>query len=899
MDQRQHSAKKANRFFVYPIFLRKQRFAGWASLFCPRGTYRRCKRWAKKSAHPTIIALFALALSGNIYAGDATRHYKIPAQSLNNALMRFAADSNLELVFTADKVRGLTANRLDGTMTAAQALTRLLQGSGMTYRFINAKSVTLEQQPSNFRKTGNVGEKPQPQSNSGETGSETTLEKVTVEADSAYDPEYYADPYNQDYVIPNATAGTKTDTPIMETPLNVQVISKQVLKEQQVIRLDQALKNVSGVTQVSAGNFNNDQQTIFLRGFDAQTYFRNGFRLTQGSANREMANVESVEVLKGPAAILYGLVEPGGMVNVVTKQPLATPYYGFTQQFGSFDTYRSTIDATGPISKNKDLLYRVNMSYENSGSFKEFVGKEDVFFAPVLKWNISPKTQATFELEYNRAHLGLDNGNFIPVLNGKLLNTPRGRNYAEYSGAAREEVFGGFNWSHQFNDDWVIKHRFSANQKSFDSPFLSSTLAAGPLNDFGVVIVGNNVGRTGQSSIAQNNTYSTNLDLTGRFETWGFKHTLLVGGDYYRLSNKEIGGDSTPFDNPSLINIFNPQHPGTPFPLGTPGSGSRTTENIDQYGLYIQDQIKLPYDVHVMGGIRYQYIHQNQLITSPDGTPQDSTIQSQDAVTPRVGILWQPKSWFTLYANYAENFGANTGKTFVRPSVGKIIDPTSATQYEGGIKTEFLDGRLRATLAYYDLTKTNIAVSDPIQSHNCGSGAGNCSVAIGEARSRGPELDITGEILPGWNVIATWSNIDVRVTKASPDPNNSFVSSGLGGANLGDRFANVPRNKGTLWTTYEVQQGTYEGLKFGGGVNLTDRTYTGNPNYSNPGYVTVDLLAGYSRKIGDATVSAQLNVNNLLDKRYATFQSVTPEINSAFVAFGSPRTFMGQISVQY
>ncbi len=845
----------------------------------------------------TCVILFTHAAAAE---DSGKQQYHIPAQPLQSAISQLSEQADLQISYPAELTKGIATPGLSGHYTAKEALNKLLAGSGLTPRVTSTNAITIEK-THNARgqpETGNVKPaavtNPTPSPDDG-----VMLEKVTVEADSAYDPEYYADPYNKDYVIPNATAGTKTDTPIMETPLNVQVISKQVLKEQQVTRLDQAFKNVSGVTQVSAGNFNDDKQTIFLRGFDAQTYFRNGFRLTQGSANREMANVESVEVLKGPAAILYGLVEPGGMVNVVTKQPLATPYYGFTQQFGSFDTYRSTIDATGPISKNKDLLYRVNMSYENSGSFKEFVGKEDVFFAPVLKWNISPKTQATFELEYNRAHLGLDNGNFVPVLNGKLLNTPRGRNYAEYSGAAREEVFGGFNWSHQFNDDWVIKHRFSANQKSFDSPFLSSTLAAGPLNFLGVVIVdGNNVGRIGQSSIAQNNTYSTNLDLTGRFETWGFKHTLLVGGDYYRLSNKEIGGDSTPFDNPSLINIFNPQHPGTPFPPGTPGSGSRTTENIDQYGLYIQDQIKLPYDVHVMGGIRYQYIHQNQLITSPDGTPQDSTIQSQDAVTPRVGILWQPKSWFSLYANYAENFGTNTGKTFVRPGVGKIIDPTSATQYEGGIKTEFLDGRLRATLAYYDLTKTNIAVGDPIQSHNCGGGAGNCSVAIGEARSRGPELDITGEILPGWNVIATWSNIDVRVTKASPsDP--AVTTGSLGGANQGDRLANVPRNIGSLWTTYEVQQGTYNGLKFGGGVNLTDRTYTGNPNYPNPGYVTVDLLAGYSRKIGDTTISAQLNVNNLLDKRYATYQSVTPEVNRAFVAFGTPRTFMGQISVQY
>ena len=839
---------------------------------------------------PIVLMVLVLAQPLALRAeGNATSNKPMPfhiaPQPLDNVLDQFIAATDWQVGYPAALAQGKTSSGINGNYTPRQALTKLLTGTGLSYRVSGNNTVILEKAAANPLV-------PVANPKVTEPASETTLEKVTVEADSAYDPEYYADPYNKDYVIPNATAGTKTDTPIMETPLNVQVISKQVLKDRQVIKLDQALKNVSGVTQISAGNFNDDRQSLFLRGFDSQTFFRNGFRLTQGSASREMSNIESVEVLKGSAAILYGLVEPGGMVNVVTKQPQATPYYGFTQQFGSFDTYRTTIDATGPITKDKDLLYRVNMSYENSGSFKEFVGKEDIFFAPVLKWNISPKTQVTVELEYNRAHLGLDTSNLVPVLNGKLLNIPRGRSYSEYSGAVREEIFGGFNWSHQLNDDWVIKHRFSANQKSFDAPLLSAPDGVGPLNLFDgfILIPGNNVGRIRNSSSTQNNTYSTNLDLTGHFDTWGLKHTLLVGGDYYRLSDLGISGDSTPRDNDSLIDIFNPVHPGTPFHPVIPGSGGRSTANIDQYGLYIQDQIKLPYDVHVMGGIRYQYIHQ---VTNTDG-------QTQDAVTPRVGILWQPKSWLSLYANYAESFGANSGKTFVRQGVGKIIDPTSSEQYEGGIKTEFLDGRLRATLAYYDLTKTNVGAPDPIASHNCGGGAGTCSVAVGEVRSRGPELDITGEILPGWDVIATWSNLDIRVTKASPiDPNLPATDGSSAGGNVGDRLFNQPRNTGSLWTTYEVQHGTYEGLKFGGGVNLTDRTYTGNPNYPNPGYVTVDLLAGYSRKIGDATVSAQLNVNNLLDKRYATYQSVAPDFNAAFVAFGTPRTFMGQVSIQY
>jgi iron complex outermembrane recepter protein len=836
-----------------------------------------------------IITVMYILLSGQTTAADTAQHFRIPSQSLNNALMQFAADTNLELIFTADKVRGIKANSLDGVMTPNQALNHLLQGSGMSYHFIDTRTVTVDKQLDNLKETAVVEKKPEPQSSSGDTDTATTLPKVTVEADAEYDTEYYTAPYNKDYVIPNATAGTKTDTPIMETPLNVQVISKQVLKDQQVINLDQALKNVSGViansTTGSTGFRGGNDQSFFLRGFESQTFFRNGFRLQEGSASKGMANVESIEVLKGPAAILYGLVEPGGMVNVITKQPLATPYYGLTQQFGSYDLYRTTIDATGPITKNKDLLYRMNVSYQNSGSFREFVGKEDVFLAPVLKWNISPKTQATVELEYNHQHLGLDN-QFVPLANGNgtRLNLPISRNYGEYSPGTVETIFGGFNWSHQFNDDWAIKHRFSVNQRSELTPGFVYPTGADNVN----------VTRDITGWDIQTNTYSTNLDLTGHFDTLGLKHTLLIGGDYYRFNStknySELFTDAPNFIKPvSIINLHNPIHPGTPLSRNY-NSLTTLANQTDQYGLYIQDQIKLPYNIQVMGGIRYQYLHQNGLTQFSNNfqIPASSTAQSNDAVTPRVGILWQPLSWLSLYANYAESFGPNDPDARIAPAPGTLAPPTSAQQYEGGIKTEFFGGRLRATLAYYDLTKTNITTPHPDRR----LAALGLSILTGEARTRGPELDITGEILPGWNIIAIYTNMDARITKSN-DP-----------LSVGQRFFNVPRNTGSLWSTYEVQEGDLNGFKFGGGVSLRDGI-TGSTDdgqargFNTPGFATVDLLAAYSRDIGKAKVTAQLNVNNLLDKYYATGGGASFGSNQSYFDFGQPRTFMGSVNIQY
>jgi iron complex outermembrane receptor protein len=549
------------------------------------------------------------------------------------------------------------------------------------------------------------------------------------------------------------------------------------------------------------------------------------------------------------------------------------------------------MDATGPLTKNKDLLYRMNISYENSGSFREFVDKEDVFLAPVLKWNISPRTQATFELEYNHKHFGADAG-INPMFKGKLIDMPRSRNYGEFSPATTETIYGGFNWSHQFNDDWAIKHQFSVNQQSNFQPHLL----------LGDSVDNNNVYRTLAAYDTQYNTYSTNLDLTGHFDTAALKHTLLIGGDYYRLDtklNKFFGFNPTTFENfLSAISRNNPIHPGTPF-LGSLQQFDASRNHTDQFGLYIQDQIKLPYDINVMGGIRYQYIHQKINNQVPALGIADIHGLAQDAVTPRVGILWHPKSWLSLYANYAESFGANQGLVFEKLGApGKGVPATSAEQFEGGIKAEFFDGRLRATLAYYDLTKTNIASPHP----DPALAQLGFSVVTGEARSRGPELDISGEILPGWNVIATWSNTDVRVTKT-----NSKNDPGLGGlVPVGGRFFNVPRNTGSFWSTYEVQDGDIKGFKLGGGVTVRDgqNGCCGNPASSIPGFATVDLLAAYSLNVGKTKVTAQFNVSNLLDKHYFTGLLGPDKTNaagfaSALVDFGQPRTFMGSINIQY
>ena len=677
-----------------------------------------------------------------------------------------------------------------------------------------------------------------------------------------------AEPAEKDYAIPYASSGTKTDTPIMETPLNIQVIPQQVLQDQKANTLEQALRNVSGVKTNPYGGL---QESIFLRGFLTTTTFRNGFRIddTNGNGLRNMTNVESVEVLKGPAAILYGRVEPGGMVNLVTKQPLETPYYSAEQQAGSWGHYLTNLDATGPANEDRSLLYRINASYDTSNSWRDNVTNERFFIAPTLQWRLSPKTQMTLEAEYNHNPHTYDATQYLPydTITNQFVQLPRNKNLAAGDPIATNSTYFGFNWSHQFNNDWSIKHQIMYNEaKTKTDPFYYA------FNFTQVSPTSWTVDRARTFGVANDKIVATVLDLTGHFDTAGLKHTLLLGADFYQQKMKSTYGYDSGL--PSTTDAFNPTPPtGLEIDPTTLTTANSTTDN---YGVYVQDQIKLPGNIHVLGGLRYQKVKQTNLSTDAAGvaTPSD---QSDHDVTPRVGILWQAQNWLSLYGNYAENFGANTGRSWD----GAPMKPEGAQQKEIGTKVEFFDGKLRAGLDYFDLTKQNVATADKI---NDPTGAFGYQLSIGEVQSKGTELDIQGEIQPGWNVIATYAHTNIRITKS----NNGDV---------GLRKEDVPKDMASLWTTFEFKQESLRGLKIGGGVNGYGSTTDSTNTIDTPGYALLNAMAAYDFKAGEHKVTAQLNINNLLDKTYYTNAWVSGNVGILY--FGTPRNAMASLRFEF
>ncbi len=787
-----------------------------------------------------------------VFAGIAqaqNRTIDIPVQELPEALHSLSNQTGIQLLFTPENLKGIRSPAISGSMTAEQALERLLQGTPFIYLASGKDTFVIKE---------SIGKTAPPKS--------MVLPEVTIK--DFTDPN---SPYNTQYIRSNTSTASKTNTPIMETPFSVQSLPRQILQDQQAIRLDSVLQNVSGVTQMPTNQGGSDG--FLIRGFNSDTTYRNGVfmpnSLGGGTVKREMANIEEIQVLKGPGSILFGRADPGGIINTVTKQPLATPYYSLQQQAGSFDFYRTTVDATGPLTKDDRLLYRLNLSYENSESFRDFVNNRSVFIAPVVRLNISPQTQITAELEYQSFKNVADPG--IPNMGNRPADVPRNLFSGEPINNRNpgDRYFIGVNWSHMFNSDWTITHRLSAELLDYH---------ANSLFWFTPVSANGSLDRLFNNAPSNHsNRFQTSVNLTGNVTTGILKHTLLFGYDYIFMDDK-IKGINCCAAAPAF-NIFNPVYM-TGHPILDPANNFNIGITQSWHGAYFQDQIKLPYNFHMLGGFRYDNAVGRDTVAG-------MTTSAEDRFTPRGGLLWQPVPWLSLYGSYTENFGASNTLFNID---GQRLPPQTAQQWEAGLKTEFFDGRLRSTFSYFELTKQGIGAPDPANPLR--------SRAIGEAETRGFEFDVAGEILPGWNLIATYSHLPfARITKdrgTEFDEDGNVIGTNLG--NQGKRLFLAAEHTGTLWSTYEFRNEWLRGLKLGGGIQGVGKRQ-GDPgnNYQLPSFVTGNLMASYQVKVmPKMRLTAQLNVLNVSDEKYFVGTN-----SGNFITVGAPRTFLGSLRLDY
>lgn len=635
------------------------------------------------------------------------------------------------------------------------------------------------------------------------------------------------------YTVPNATTATRTDTPLRDIPQSIQVVPKEVIEDQQVIRLDDALRNVSGVVQNSADPRG---QRFQIRGFDSASVIRNGFPQTFGftgnSAFQDLTNVEQIEVLKGPAAILFGVSEPGGVINLVTKKPLSEPFVDLEVKAGNRNLISPSIDLSGPLTEDGSILYRLNASYRREDSDRNFDTPIERFFvAPVLQFKLGERTDFTVELEYIDDTRPGDFG--LVAIGNRVADIPFETNLGELDDRLEaESIRAGYQFEHRFSDQWKIRNAF--NYKTYDSRFAS-------FFRLGFDEASGTLFRAFIDLDQPSTTYEMQTTLTGEFETGPIGHKLLIGLDLNRRDAVgNIGrGD---FGAAAPFNIFNPVYGVIPRPNPENDpiffDGDTRAERL---GVFLQDQITLLDNLKLLAGIRYDTVRQTSTNRPSFFNPTSSTTeQTDDAFTPRLGLIYQPIEEISLYGSFSRSFNPNSATTVA----GGILDPERGEQFEIGARGELLDGRLVTSLALFTISKTNVATSDPNNPL--------FSVNSGSQRNRGLEFDIAGELLPGWNLIANYAYIDSEITAAN-DPTQ------------GNRIFNVPEHNFNLWTNYEIQTGSLRGLGFGIGFNFVSDRFGDNANsFILEDYFLTNAAISFKRDGWKAAI----NFRNIFDVDY-------------------------------
>lgn len=636
-------------------------------------------------------------------------------------------------------------------------------------------------------------------------------------------------------------------------PQSVDVLDSELIETSGSETVGDALRFVPGASRDGSA-LDAFGDTYLIRGFQANQTV-NGISANALRQARDSIGIERIEVLKGPASVLYGQLQPGAVVNIVTKQPERDWAGAASLSYGRYDDWRGTVDLTGPLAAGGDIRFRLTGAYDDADSFVDFWHRKHLFVAPTVAFDLSDATTVTIESFYTRNKLvGFVNG--LPA-EGAVLANPSGR--LSRSLGLADPTFAP---SIRENTDISarVEHRFSdrASWRTAVSWTHEKTVEEGVFGLLGWEDdAKRNLMRAVLASFSKGDTWTAHSDLALDFETGPIAHALVVGGDYtwfnrYNLS--EVGLAAS-------LDVYDPVYdltarPAT-FPL--PSFGSETDESTRTSGLFAQDRITLTEQIKFVAGVRWS--HYRQRTESIQGTGSlNINRQTQTAWTSQFGLLYTPVENVALFANRTTSFLPVQGVT----ADGSPLEPETGTQYELGAKASLLGGRLALNAAVFHLKRGNVAVSDRDDP--------SALIAIGAQVAKGFELSASARPIDGLSLYAGYAYTRAKTTE---DTNVALV---------GMRIRNIPRHSLVLRSDYEVRSGPLQGLTLGGSATYTgERSGDLEDSFELPGYWRADAQIGYA-----LTDNVQLgaSVENLTDERYYTH---------AFSQFevwpGAPRTW--------
>ena len=785
-----------------------------------------------------MLALWSLC----VQAAEPAFIFSIPAKPLPQALSDFTRTTGLSVIYTQETPYGIDAPALHGTYSPEQALGTLLSRSGLIYRRATEQTFTLE-----------------PVASEGAI----TLQPTNVDSRSQSPTTYQP---------PSGNSVTRSSAPTLDTPQAISIVPAQVLLDQAPRNLDDALSNISGVTQ--GNTLGSTQDTLMKRGFGDNrdgSIMRDGMPVIQGRSLN--ASAERVEVLKGPSTLLYGIQDPGGVINVVSKRPELTPYHALTARGSTYGNGKNgsggTLDSTGQLGGSewagKGLAYRLIIDQEDEDYWRNFGVHRETLIAPSLAW-YGEDTQLLAAYEHREFVYPFDRGTAIDPRTGHPLDIPATRRLDEpfNSMEGRSDLYR-FEADHLFNDNWKGHLGYSYNRETYDASQVRIT-AVNPVKG---TLTRSMDGTGGALSTDR----FTTLTLSGSADLLGLQHDLLMGVDdeYRKIFRADLIRQKSQTTFSYLDPVYGLEPEGT---FASPPD-SNQSDILRTDSVFAQDAIHLTDHWILVAGARFQMYDQ----VAGKGRPftVNTDLNGQKWI-PRAGLVYRVDDQLSFYGSYTESFKPNS--SIAALAGGTTVDsatlPEQAKSWELGAKWEIADA-ISGTLALFDIKKRNVLVAnfDSLTAATVYSTAG-------EVRSRGLELDLSGQVSERWSLIGGYAFTDAQVIE---DP-----------LLKGNRLQNVPRHSGSLSAVYDA--GVLFGgdrLRLGAGAHYVGER-AGNPDndFDLPGYTVADAFATYETRLEGQKVKVQLNVKNLFDRTY-----YSSAVSRYFVSMGDSRQVVVATTLEF